>query len=308
MTAAPADRSLLRHAYVILNPAAGRGAARRAKDPVVRAFRHQGWAVDLVETERPGHATVLAAAAARSGARCVVAVGGDGAVHEVANGLLTAHSDAALGVVPIGTGNDFAKLVGVYRHDVPRAVARLATAVVRRFDAGRVLDEYFVNTLGFGFGAAVVRTRNSMPGLKGFFSYLIPVFRTFASFRPPLFEVRSAGFAERGRMMMVEVCNGTTAGGDYRFAPQADPSDGLLDVCLIRRVGLFRFLTALPRVMRGTHASMKKVVALFRSAALTIRSPEVPLLLHLDGELREPGVHECTVTVEPKCLNVLVAK
>ncbi len=308
MSAGPAPRALVHHAYVILNPAAGRGAAYRAKDPVARAFRHEGWTVEIVETERPGHGTVLAAAAARSGARCVVAAGGDGAVHEVANGLLAARSDAALGVVPIGSGNDFAKLVGVYRHAVPRAVARLATAAVQRFDAGRVLDEYFVNTLGFGFGAAVVRTRNAMPGLKGFLSYLIPVFRTFATFRPPLFDVRSDGFAEQGRMMMVEVCNGTTAGGDYRFAPQADPTDGFLDVCLIRRIGLFRFLRCLPRVMRGTHATMKKEVALFRSAGLTIRSPEAPLLLHLDGELREPGVHQCTVTIEPKCLNVLVAR
>ena len=264
--------------------------------------------MDIVETARPGDGTILAAAAARAGARCVVAVGGDGAVHEVANGLLAARSQAVLGVVPIGTGNDFAKLVGVYRHDVARAVTRLSTAVVRRFDAGRALNEYFVNTLGFGFGAAVVRTRNAMPGLKGFFSYLIPIFRTFASFRPPLFEVRSAGFEERGRMMMVEVCNGTTAGGNYRFAPDADPSDGCLDVCLIRRVGLVRFLRCLPRVMHGTHGSLTEIVALFRSSALTIRAPEGPLLLHLDGELRETGVQECTVTVEPKCLNVLVAR
>jgi YegS/Rv2252/BmrU family lipid kinase len=305
---AVADRPTTRHAHVILNPAAGRGAAGRARDLVAHAFRHQGWTVEIVETERPGHGTALAAAAARAGARCVVAVGGDGAVHEVANGLLSEHSSAALGVVPIGSGNDFAKLVGVYRHDVPRAVARLATAAVRRFDAGRVFEEYFVNTLGFGFGAAVVRTRNAMPGLKGFLSYLVPVFRTFASFQPPFFDVRSDDFAEQGRMMMVEVCNGTTAGGDYRFAPEADPSDGLLDVCLIRRVGLLRFLAALPRVMRGTHGGMKQVVALFRSARLTIRCPEAPLLVHLDGELREPGVHECTVTVEPKCLNVLVAR
>lgn len=296
------------HAYVIVNPAAGRGTARHAKDLVARAFRQQGWTVDLVETERPGHAADLAAAAARAGARCVVAVGGDGAVHEVANGLLAARSPAVLGVVPIGSGNDFAKLVGVYRHDVSRAVARLATAAVHRFDAGRVLDEYFVNTLGFGFGAEVVRTRNAMPGLKGFLSYLIPIFRTFAGFRPPVFEVHSRGFAERGSMMLVEVCNGTTAGGSYRFAPDADPADGYLDVCLIRRVGLFRFLTCLPRVMRGTHGSLKRIVALFRSAALTIRAPESPLVLHLDGELREPGVQECTVTVEPKCLNVLVAR
>lgn len=263
--------------------------------------------MDVARTERPGHGTELAANAAQDGARYVIAVGGDGTVHEVANGLLSARSDAALGVVPIGSGNDFAKLVGVYRHDPARAIARLVTAEPRRFDAGRVLDEWFVNTMGFGFGPAVVRTRNAMPDLRGFLSYLVPVLRTFTTFRPPLFDVRAAGFAERGYMMMVEVCNGTTAGGSYRFAPDADPTDGKLDVCLIRRVSLPRFLLAIPRVMRGTHAGMREV-ALVRTAELVIRSPEAPLLLHLDGELREPGVHECTVKIERGKLNVLVAR
>ena len=294
-------------AHVILNPAAGGGAARRAREPLVRAFRRGGWTVELVETERPGHATELAARAVQDGARRIIAVGGDGAVHEVANGLLAAGSSAALGVVPIGTGNDFAKLVGVYRHGVDRAVARLVAAQPRRFDAGKVLGEYFVNTLGFGFGPAVVQTRNAMPGLKGFLSYLVPVLRTFAGFRPPLLEVRTDSHGEQGNMMMVEVCNGTTAGGSYRFAPGADPTDGMLDICIIRKIGLPRFLAALPRVMRGTHGGMKEVT-LVRTRSLTIRSPEAPLLLHLDGELRTPDVRECTVTVEPACLNVLVAQ
>lgn len=295
------------HAHVILNPAAGRGAARRAKDPVARAFRAQGWTVEVLVTERPGHGSELAAQAARAGARYVIAVGGDGAVHEVANGLLRARSGACLAVVPTGSGNDFAKLLGVYGHDVSRAVARIATAREYRFDAGRVFDEYFVNSMGFGFGPAVVRTRNAMPGLRGFLSYLVPVVRTFAGFRPPLFEVEADGFREHGRMMMVEVCNGTTAGGSYRFAPDADPYDGRADVCLIRRVGLIRFLIALPRVMRGTHVHMPEI-AMVRTSQLRIRCPEEPLLLHLDGELREPGLHACTVTVERGCLNVLVAQ
>jgi YegS/Rv2252/BmrU family lipid kinase len=295
------------HAHVILNPAAGRGAARRAKDPVARAFRTQGWTVEVAETQWPGHGSDLATSAVAAGARYVIAVGGDGAVHEVANGLLRARSSAALGVVPIGSGNDFAKLVGMHGHDVARAVARIATARERRFDAGRVLDEFFVNSLGFGFGPAVVRTRNAMPGWKGFLSYLVPVVRTFASFTPPLFEVEADGFSERGRMMMVEVCNGTTAGGSYRFAPEADPADGRFDACLIRRVGLPRFLVALPRVLRGTHVRMREV-AMIRTTRLRIRGPEAPLLLHLDGELRQPGVHECTVTLEPGCLKVLVAQ
>ena len=295
------------HAHVIVNPAAGRGAARRADAVVARAFRAQGWAVDLVRTEGPGHGQELAEHAASQGARHVVAVGGDGTVHEVANGLLCSDTDAGLGVVPVGPGNDFAKIVGVYGHDPFRAVARLVTATTRRFDAGRVLGEWFVNSVGFGFGPAVVQTRNRMGHLRGFFSYLVPIVRTFFKFEPPVLDVAAPGFRERGYMMMVEVCNGTTAGGSYRFAPDADPTDGKMDVCLIRRVSLPRFLMAIPRVIRGTHTSMREV-AMIKTAKLVVRSPDQPLVVHVDGELREPGTNECTVELEPRRLNVLVAR
>jgi diacylglycerol kinase (ATP) len=292
---------------VVLNPAAGRGAAARALDPVAREFQRQGWAVHVERTEGPGHAVELAARAAAAGVTRVVAVGGDGTVHEVANGLLRHGGDVALGVVPIGSGNDFAKLVGVYRHSPVRAVRRLVTARTLTFDAGRVGDEYFVNSMGFGFGPAVVRVRNAMPGLSGFASYFVPVIRAFAGFRPPHLEIRAPGFSETGYMMMVEVCNGTTAGGSYRFAPDAQPADGRLDVCLVRRVSLPRFLLAVPRVMRGTHGSMREI-ALFQTREVTIRSLDGPLLLHLDGELREPAASQCTVRVEPARLKVMVAR
>jgi YegS/Rv2252/BmrU family lipid kinase len=273
---------------------------------VARAFRAQGWAVDLSWTEAPGHAVELADRAARNGARHVVAVGGDGTVHEVANGLLRCGAMATLGVVPIGTGNDFAKLVGTYRHDPVRAVARLVGATPRHFDAGRVEGEYFVNSMGIGFGPEVVRARNASPSRTGIWSYIAPVPRAFLSFRPPLCVVRAAEQEEQGYMMMVEVCNGTTAGGAYRFAPGADPTDGLLDVCLVGRLSLPRFLMAIPRVMRGRHTTMKGVTV-FRTGDLTLETPEAPLLLHLDGELRELAARRCRVTVERGKLHVLVA-
>jgi len=293
----------------VLNPAAGRGAAARALDPIAREFRRQGWSVEVARTEGPGHGVELAARAARDGARRSIAARGDGTVHDVANGVLRhdRKAEVILGVVPVGTGNDFAKLVGVHP-DVPvHSVQRLVTARTMRFDAGRANDEYFVNSVGFGFGPAVVRVRNAMPGLSGFASYFVPVWRAFAQFRPPRLEVRAPGFAETGYMMMVEVCNGTTAGGSYRFAPDAQPGDGRLDVCLVRRVSLPRFLLAVPRVMRGTHTRMREV-ALFQTREVTIRSLDGPLLLHLDGELRESPARDCAVRIEPGCLQVMVAQ
>ena len=295
------------HAHVIVNPAAGRGAAGRAADRVARAFRAQGWVVDVRRTERPGDAVAMATEAARAGAERVIAVGGDGTAHEVANGLIAADSDAALGVVPIGSGDDFAKVLGTFRLGPEAAVARIVTAAPRRVDVGRVGGEFFVNSCGFGFGPAVVRARNAMPELKGFLSYLVPIVKTFAVFRPPRLAVESAEHRETGEMMMVEICNGTTAGGSYRFAPAADVTDGRLDACLIRRVSIPRFLVALPRVMRGTHLTMREF-SLFQTARVTVRCAEAPLLLHLDGELREPGAHECTVEAVPARLTVLMAR
>jgi len=271
---------------------------------VVRAFRAQGWSVELERTSGPGHGVALAERAVQGGAHHVVAVGGDGTVHDVANGILRLGATVTLGVIPAGTGNDFAKLVGVYRHDPVRAVMRLVSARPQRFDVGRVGDEYFVNSMGIGFGPEVLRVRGAR---SGWASYLTPVPRAFLGFRPPELEVTAAEHHERGPMMMVEVCNGTTAGGAYRFAPAADPADGYLDVCLVRRVSLPRFLVAIPRVMRGTHAGMKEIT-MFRTREVTLRAPETPLLLHLDGELRAPGTHECTVSVAAGRLNVLVAQ
>ena len=295
-------------ALVIVNPVAGRGAGARIADRVARSVRQQGWAVELARTDGPGQAVHLAADAARAGVANVIAVGGDGTVHEIANGLLAASSRGAataLGVVPVGSGNDFAKLVGTYGHSPERAVARLVAAQPQRLDVGCVVNEYFVNSMGFGFGPAVVRARAALPGLRGGLSYLVPIVRTFFGFTPPHLEIRSAEHTERGEMMLIEVCNGTTAGGSYRFAPLANPGDGKMDVCLVRRVSLPRFLLSIPRVMRGTHARMREV-ALFQTRSVLVRSDQ-PLLLHLDGELREPGVRECTVTVAPGRLNVLVA-
>ena len=146
----------------------------------------------------------------------------------MANGLLQGGGGerAALGVVPIGSGNDFAKLVGLARHSPAHAVRRLVTARTVPFDVGRVLDEYFVNSAGVGFGAEVVRVRNAMPGLSGFLSYLVPVFRAFARFRPPRLEVRASRFGETGYMMMVEICNGTTAAAVIASLPRRSLATG----------------------------------------------------------------------------------
>jgi YegS/Rv2252/BmrU family lipid kinase len=296
---------------LILNPASGRGLGRKFRPRIERALRDAGIPFDLVETTGPGDAVTLAKEAVAAGVERVLCGGGDGTVHEVANGLLQgppAEDGAtrpALGVIPIGTGNDFAKLLGVFKLPPETAARRMAGATERLFDVGRVIGEYFSNSLGIGFDAEVVRQADKLIRLRGLAVYVVAVYKTFATFRAPVLEVESATHRETGAMMMLECSIGVSAGGGFYLTPLADPCDGLLDVCLIRKVGLLKFLRYVPRVLSGKHTGLKEV-AMLRTASLKIRSPEGPLLLHLDGELRAPEQREIEVTLAPKRLRVLV--
>ena len=298
---------------VILNPWSGRGRGARMRGQLERGLRESGQPFELVLTTGPGHAVGLARDAAASGIKRVIVAGGDGAIHEAVNGLMKAPltddgaTRAALGVVPLGTGNDFAKLVGVYKMPPEIAALRMMRAGEDRFDLGRVGNEYFDNSMGAGFDAEVVRHANKIRRLRGVAVYLAAIYRTFATFRAPHLEIVSEQHRESGRMMMMCAAIGVCGGGSFYLTPQADPRDGQLDVCLIRKVGLMTFLMAVPKVMKGTHTALDEV-SLFRTNSLTIRSADKrTLLLHLDGELRESGSSEVEVTIEPRRLRVLIA-
>ena len=296
---------------LILNPASGHGLGRKLRPRIERALRNAGVACDVLETSAPGDAVGLARDAAARGVGRVVAAGGDGTVHEVANGLLQAPPAAdgatrpALATIPIGTGNDFAKLVGVYKLPPEEAAKRIAAGRVRVFDVGKVVGEYFDNSLGIGFDAEVARQANQATRLSGLAVYVVAVYKSFVSFRAPTLEVSSTAHRETGPMMMLECSIGRSAGGGFYLTPDADPADGLLDVCLIRKVGLGRFLRYVPRVLSGKHTGLKEV-AMFRTASLRIRSTDRPLLLHLDGEVRAPDAREIEVALEAGRLRVLV--
>ena len=265
-------------------------------------------------TTGPGHAIGLAREASRAGVTRIIVAGGDGAVHEAVNGLVheppaaDGATRAALGVVPLGTGNDFAKLVGVYQLPPRVAALRMMRAGETRFDVGRCGHEYFDNIMGAGFDAETVRHADRIKRLRGLAVYLVAIYRTFLTFRPPHLDVRSDEHRESGPMMMCSAHIGVSGGGSFYLAPEADPEDGLLDVCLIRRVGLMTFLRSVPKVMRGTHTSLDEVT-LYRTRSVTIRSADGrPLVLQLDGELRELGLIEATITIDPRRLRVLVTR
>ena len=288
--------------FVILNPTAGRGRARREWPGQAAALRNAGVSFDVVETREPGEAVGLAQRAARE-VDVVVAAGGDGTVHEVANGLLLAGGKAALGVLPLGSGDDFVKML-----PLRDPVERLVQGTVRPFDAGRIVagaTRYFANGMDIGFGAHGARNIRSVPGfITGFGAYLGALMLTLL--RYPKLHVRvqldDAPPFEQSTAMTA-VMNGRCFGGSFHVCPDARADDGLLDLLLVEAIGRASILALVPKIMRGTHAGDRRL-RLARARRVVIESQE-PLLVEADGEIAFEEARRLEIIVRPGALRVL---
>jgi len=274
---------------------------------VVRAARAEWGEVDLALTAGPGDATRLAREAA-AGTPRVIAVGGDGTVHEVANGLLTRGAGAvpSLGVVPVGTGNDFAKMTGTARLAPGAAVRALATGSTRRFDVGQVWGEYFVNSIGVGLDADVARRVNQYKHWPGAAGYVVAALQAIIHRQALRLQVEVDTERWSAPTTVLEIGIGPCAGGVFYLVPDARPDDGLLDVCAVGPFGLRFLLTRAPLVLRGRHTKLSEV-RMARGARVRVTSADGPLTAHLDGELRSPGADTLEATLHPAALPVLVA-
>ena len=276
-----------KRALLLVNPEAGHGRARKVAATLPGVATDMGWDVELRETREAGHEVEIAAQAGREGWPVVIAVGGDGTVHGTVNGLLAdGATETVLAHVPVGTGNDMAKTVGLDKRGAPHGnLRKVLSGGVRRFDVGRALEEYFINSVGIGFAPETAKNLVKYKKLGGFTSYIVAVYQTFFTYKAPELEVRAAPFRERGKILMVEVTLGKTTGGGFMVSPDADPCDGQLDVCVIREIGTLTFLRYVPRVIRGTHACLPPI-ELFRAERVEIESFAGACLVHLDGEVR----------------------
>jgi diacylglycerol kinase (ATP) len=297
-----------RHLHIVLNPKSGSGAGRRAR---VRLEAALGSRVEYVieETRGRGHAVDLAARAAQAGAPIIVAAGGDGTIHEVVNGLFQSGSEAALGLVPVGTGNDFVKNVPGTRkqrtawetlvHGVPRAY----DAAVARW-AGS--EEFFVNAAGTGIDVEVVRQIEALRGMPGAVKYMLGLARALGRYRPVRLRVTPAEEPALEReVMLAAVSNGRCLGGAFRLSPRALADDGLLDLCIVESVGLATAVHLAPRILRGTHESHRRVLVR-RGTAFTIEAIEDgPIFMQLDGELRRMDSPAIDLQILPGRLSVL---
>lgn len=291
---------------LLVNPAAGRGRAGQLAAGAEAACVAAWGPVERIDTTAPGTAVEQVRQVVERGVERVVVLGGDGSLHEAANGLLRAKvtERPPIAVLPAGTGNDFAKLAGTVGLSPAEAVARLARGRVRMLDVGHAWDEYFLNSVGIGFDAEVAAEVAKGGALTGIPAYLVAVGRLLRRFDSPTLTCRCAETSFTDQLLLIEIGVGPIVGGGFRITPFAQPDDGLFDVCAIQHQSTFGILTKLPLAMFGWHTRLKAVRS-FRTAELVVRRSDGPLQAQMDGELRSLR-SEMTITLKPLALPVLV--
>lgn len=297
-------------AKLICNPTAGRGRAGRLLGDVQTLLHSLGVTNTVALTHRPGEATTLAAQALDEGYTRVIAMGGDGTLNEVVNGLVQAPSPdwragqpGTLGVIPVGTGNDFIKMLGIPQ-DWRAACRRIATGQPRRVDIGRVNGRIFLNNVGIGFDAQVGIEAKKIRWLSGQAVYLAALARNMLlSYRTPEVCVQLDGEQIKQSITLLTVGNGRCSGGGFWLTPDAQVDDGFFDICLVHGLSKAQMLALVPSAMKGTHITANPV-RMSRARQITVTSAD-PLPVHADGEILYTDAHQLEIALLPSALDVI---
>jgi diacylglycerol kinase (ATP) len=275
----------------LVNPAAGRGTGRAHLDRIrVLASRH---GAGLVVSRKVADLALQARRAAEDGVERLLVAGGDGTMHYAAQGL--AGTSCALGVIPLGSGNDLAGTLGI-PPDLDAAVRRALGGEVRRIDLARVEETYCIGYAGVGFDSEVTRFANEVKFLRGSLIYFYAVIHTLATFKPPWMKVVHDGGMFEGKVMFTVVNNLPRFGGGMRIAPDAQIDDGLLDLVIVREVPRSVLLSIFPKVYSGRHVGHPAVTLVrTRQAEITI---DRAMTMYGGGEPVRPVEAGEPVTVE----------
>lgn len=243
---------------VLVNPTSGRGRVQRQAAGVLAGLASRGDRLVVVQGEHAEHAEELLADAVREGLDILVAVGGDGTVHLALQAVVG--TGTALGIVPLGTGNDAATSVGVPTHKPEAAVQVVLEGNVRTFDVGRAETadgrvRHFLCVLSTGFDSMVNERANQMTRPSGDARYVVAMLAELRQFSPIPYRVVVDGVLVEDDAMLVSLGNGPCFGGGMRVCPAADLHDGMLDMLWVHSISRPELLKVFPRIFKGTHVT-----------------------------------------------------
>jgi diacylglycerol kinase (ATP) len=299
---------------IIVNPTSGRGAGGKTVPLLESELEQLNMDYELVQTDAPSHAIELAREAVTQGFDVVVSVGGDGTANEVLNGLMqvkrSTGETAKMGAIPIGRGNDFA-----FGAQIPlefqRACQTLVEGQGQWIDVGLVSGgdfpdgRYFGNGVGIGFDAVVGFEALKMKRLHGFPSYLVAALKTiYLYYTAPYVRIEYDSGSIEQSSLMVSIMNGRRMGGGFMMAPEAETSDGLLDICIAEEVSKAGIFLLIPRFMAGSQET-HPAISTFRTKRITVTALQGSLPAHADGETLCVTGERLSIEIFPKQIFIL---
>ncbi len=302
----------------ILNPVSGNGAGKKLSTAIQAALRENNLAFEWHETRAPLDATIAAERAKRDGYTTVIAIGGDGLVHEVVNGLLKASNEQPVGtlaVLPIGNGNDFAKMLPL-PPDWREGIRRIVAGNTRWFDVGKITGDkpapgiessvhYFDNGMDTGFGALVSLHAHDAPAfITGTAMYLLAIAKTLRHYYIPHLKVTldaKPPYEQDSTMFVVSL--GQCMGNAFWMTPDALMDDGWFDLCVADGLGRAGILSIVPKLMNKTHLGDPRLK--FYKAKRVILESAGALVVEIDGEIPFIDAHRLEVEILPSRLQVI---
>ncbi|MCP4138811.1 MAG: diacylglycerol kinase family lipid kinase [Chloroflexi bacterium] len=299
---------------IIVNPTSGRGYAGESIPAIENSLKAQGVDFELIRTEGPWHAADIAEKAAREGYDVVVTASGDGTANEALNGLMRAHatgfSNTAMGIIPVGTGNDLAYGMGI-KDDLDEACATLAKNKRKTVDIGLVKGgdypegRYFGNGVGIGFDAAVGFEAEKVTWTRGLLAYLVAAMQTvFLYYKSPTVDISYNDKTITQPSLMISIMNGQRMGGGFYMAPESCPDDGELDLCIASEASKLRIFQLINLFLKGTQASEPEI-STGRTKKISVKAIKGTLPAHCDGETLCREGTELDIELIPQALDFI---
>ena len=267
----------------IVNPISGIGKQNNFQHIVETSINNDRFDWQIAHTKYAGNAKEIAADAVKQGYNIVTAVGGDGSINEVAGAL--AGSRTALAVIPCGSGNGFARHLGLSLKP-SKAIRLLKDATFRRIDTAFVNDKFFLSVAGVGFDSTVAEKFAHLPG-RGMTTYLKAVLSEYFSYSPKTYEITADGKTFTRDALLITLCNSSQYGYGFRIAPNAELNDGKLNLCIIHKPILPEIPLVIAQIMAGK-ANHSHCVEIIECENVEIKNNDCGMI-NLDGETVETG-------------------
>jgi diacylglycerol kinase (ATP) len=270
----------------IVNSVAGRGKTGRVLSDLVTELNNLGFDYQIEVTKAPLHAIEITREYVKKGFRKIVAVGGDGTVNEVVNGIMKSKKadEIQFGVIPEGGGNDFARNLHL-DSNIKSCLEVLLRGKTKDVDVGRIEDNYFINALGIGFDAEAAENSKAIKFLNGLPRYILAVLKTLLKLKARNIQIEINGEVIERSILLVSIGNGISAGSGFLLTPNAIIDDGLYDICIIRALPVLRIFKLLPTAIKGEHIGYPEV-EIKRADHIKIKA-DYPIPVYYDGEIPE---------------------